>query len=236
MPKSRRAGSIRPTTITPYPTGAPGSVIIRQGGTHVLCTASVDSETPRWLIDKATGLPTKGWVTAEYAMLPGSTPDRKKRGPDSRSTEIQRLIGRALRASVDLKKMPGVVITCDCDVLRADGGTRTAAITGAFVAMAQAIARLRRQGTITGDPIISPVAAVSVGIIDGRIHLDLDYSLDSRAEVDMNVAMNHRGQFIEVQGTAEAAPFDKGKLDAMLRVASRGIRQLIAIQRAALRR
>ncbi len=167
-------------------------------------------------------------------MLPGSTPQRKKRGPDGRGTEIQRLIGRALRAAVDLKKMPGVTVTCDCDVLVADGGTRTAAITGAFVALAQALAAARRRGLIDRDPINGPVAAVSVGIIDGRPQLDLNYELDSRADVDMNVAMNHRGQFVEVQGTGEGATFTREQLDQLLDLAATGIRQLMRFQRAVL--
>jgi ribonuclease PH len=235
-PKSRRPDQLRRVIIDrQYPTAAPGSVLISMGQTRVLCTASLSTETPGWLLDKTTRQPLRGWVTAEYGMLPGSTPDRKKRGPDSRGTEIQRLIGRSLRAAVDLQKMPGLVITCDCDVLYADGGTRTAAITGAFIAMADAVAAARRQGIITHDPIVGPVAAVSVGIVDGRPILDLDYELDVRAEVDMNVVMNHRGQFIEVQGTAEQRPFSQTQLDALLKLAARGVRQLISRQRAVLR-
>lgn len=235
MAKTRRPTELRPTTIEPYPAGAPGSVIITMGNTRVLCTASIADEAPRWLIDPATGQPSKGWVTAEYAMLPGSTPQRKRRGSDSRGTEIQRLIGRVLRAAVDLEKMPGLLITCDCDVLVADGGTRTAAITGAFVALAQAIDFARREGLIRANPIRGPVAAVSVGIVDGTPRLDLDYPLDVRAEVDMNVAMNHRGQFIEVQGTGENGTFSRAELDKLLDLAGRGIRQLIRIQRAVLK-
>jgi ribonuclease PH len=232
----RKINQMRPTKITPYPTAAPGSIIISQGKTRVLCTASIAADTPRWLPRDEQGNPVRGWVTAEYAMLPGSTPDRKRRGSDGRGTEIQRMIGRALRAAVDLGKMPGLMITCDCDVLHADGGTRTASITGAFVALAQAIAAARKQGLIKKNPIIGPIAAISVGIIDQKVHLDLDYPLDVRAEVDMNVAMNHRGQFIEVQGTGEQGVFDRQQLDGMLNLAQRGIRQLITLQRAALSR
>lgn len=228
----REPNQMRPITIEPFDTAAAGSVVIAQGDTRVLCTASIAEDPPKWLPRDEEGNYVKGWVTAEYNMLPGSTPDRKRRGPDSRGTEIQRLIGRALRAAVDLEKLPGVAITCDCDVLRADGGTRTASITGAFVALAQAIAVARKQGLIAADPILAPVAAVSVGIIDGRPILDLDYELDVRAEVDMNVAMNGRGQFVEVQGTAEQGLFDRGQLDAMLDLARKGIEELIAVQQS----
>ncbi len=236
MSKPRRRDQLRPVTIRPFPAAAPGSVMIEQGQTRVLCTASVSAEPPRWIPTDEQGNPRHGWVTAEYAMLPGSTPDRKRRGPDSRGTEIQRLIGRTLRAAVDLEKMPGVAITCDCDVVVADGGTRTASITGAFVALAMAVRWARQQGRIARDPILGPVAAVSAGIIDGQPHLDLDYELDVRAEVDLNVAMNHRGRFVEVQGTGEAGVFSRAQLDAMLDLAGKGIRRLIRIQRDALRR
>lgn len=232
-PKARKRNELRPTAIEPYPTAAAGSVIITMGQTRVLCTASIAEDVPPWLIDKATGRPKRGWVTAEYSMLPGSTPDRKRRGNDGRGTEIQRLIARVLRAAVDLNKMPGLMITCDCDVLYADGGTRTAAITGAFVALAQAIREARRRGMIETDPILGPVAAVSVGIIDGQAWLDLDYPLDSRAEVDMNVAMNHRGQFIEVQGTGEQGVFSRDQMDELLDLATKGTKRLIAVQKAA---
>ncbi len=209
--------------------------MITQGQTRVLCTASIAEEVPRWLMDPQTGEPTRGWVTAEYAMLPGSTPDRQRRGSNSRATEIRRLIGRTLRAAVDLEKMPGIAITCDCDVIVADGGTRTASITGAYVALAQAIQAARETGSIASDPIIGPVAAVSVGIVDGQPCLDLDYPLDSCADVDMNVAMNHRKEFIEIQGTGEQATFSRDQLDSLLNLADKGIRKLIQKQRAALR-
>ena len=235
MPPPRRANQLRPVTIEPFPSAAAGSVLIAQGGTRILCTASVDEEVPPFLIDKATGQATSGWVTAEYNMLPGSTPRRKRRGNDSRGTEIQRLIGRTLRAAVDLDKMPGVTITCDCDVVTADGGTRTASITGAYVALTQALARARRDGLIRQSPGRGPVAAVSVGIIDGEPRLDLDYDLDVRAEVDLNVAMNHQGRFIEVQGTAEHGVLAREDLDRLLDLAAAGIRKLIQYQRAALK-
>lgn len=230
----RSSQQLRTTTIEPFPSAAAGSVQIAMGGTRVLCTASIASETPRWIKRDDSNEPVHGWVTAEYAMLPGSTPDRKRRGPDGRSTEIQRLIGRVLRAAVDLDKMPGIAITCDCDVLQADGGTRTAAITGAYVALAQAIGVARADGRIKHNPIIGPVAAVSVGIIDGRAYLDLDYELDVRAEVDMNVAMDSKGNFIEVQGTGEKGVFSRAELDTLLDLAGKGIRKLMKVQRAAL--
>ena len=233
MPRSRPPTALRPTSIERFPTAAPGSVVISQGNTRILCTASID-ELPKWLQQPKPGEKPKGWVTAEYAMLPGSTQQRKKRGADSRATEIQRLIGRVLRAAVDLEAMPNVSITCDCDVLVADGGTRTASITGAFVALADCIAEARRRKLIDKDPIRGPVAAISVGIIDGKSHLDLDYPLDVRAEVDMNVAMNHRGEFVEVQGTAEGAAFSRRQLDELLGLASKGIRKLITLQRSVL--
>jgi len=226
---------MRSVTIKPYKTAAAGSVIISQGETQVLCTASIADKVPDWLMGRNGEPPKRGWVTAEYAMLPGSTPGRKKRGPDSRGTEIQRLIARVLRAAVDLEKMPGVMITCDCDVINADGGTRTASITGAYVALAQAVAFARRKGIITKNPIHGPVAAISVGIIDGKPHLDLDYALDSRADVDMNVAMNHRGEYVEVQGTAEGGTYNRKQLDALLDLAGKGIRSLISLQRRVIR-
>ncbi len=233
--KTRKRNELRPTTIKKYPTAAAGSVIIEVGGTRVLCTASISQDPPKWLPKDDEGNYKSGWVTAEYSMLPGSTPDRKRRGPDSRGTEIQRLIGRVLRASVDLDKMPGVAITCDCDVLVADGGTRTASITGAWVALYQAIGEAKKQGAIRDEPRLGPVAAVSVGIVDGKPALDLDYELDVRAEVDMNVAMNHKGDFIEVQGTGEKGTFKREELDELLDLACKGIRKLIRIQRGAVK-
>lgn len=232
----RRPNQLRDVRIErDFPTAAPGSVVIVAGQTRVLCTASVSTDVPPFLRDPETGTPTQGWVTAEYNMLPASTPERQRRGPNSRATEIKRLIGRSLRAAVDMEKMPGVQITCDCDVLQADGGTRTASITGAYVALADAVAAAREAGQIAGNPLLGPVAAVSVGVIDGKCHLDLDYDLDSRAEVDLNVVMNHRKEYIELQGTAEGNPFSRNQLDRMLELAGSGIRKLITIQRKALR-
>lgn len=228
---TRKRTELRPTTIKQYPTAAAGSVMIQAGNTRVLCTASISADPPKWLPKDDEGNYESGWVTAEYNMMPGSTPDRKRRGPDSRGTEIQRLIGRVLRASVDLSKMPGVAITCDCDVVVADGGTRTASITGAWVALAQAINAARKDGLIKLNPLFGPVAAVSVGIIDGKPTLDLDYPLDVRAEVDMNVAMNHKGEFIEVQGTGEKGCFSRAELDTLLDLAGKGIRKLIRLQK-----
>jgi ribonuclease PH len=233
--RTRRANQLREVTIEPYPTAAPGSVIINQGETRVLCTASLSVDVPPFITRDEDGRPEQGWVTAEYAMHPASTPDRKRRGTDSRATEIKRLIGRSLRAAVDMHKMPGISITCDCDVLHADGGTRTASVTGAYVALARAVETARRDGLIQANPLIGPVAAVSVGVVDGKNYLDLDYELDSVAEVDMNVVMNHRRQFIELQGTGEQNTFDREQLDGLVDLAQRGIRKLIQTQRAALR-
>ncbi|MCH8823943.1 MAG: ribonuclease PH [Planctomycetes bacterium] len=234
MSNTTQQETIRPTTIEPYPTGAAGSILITAGKTKVLCTASIADDVPGWLIDKETGKATQGWVTAEYSMLPGSTPQRKKRGPDSRGTEIQRLIGRSLRAAVDLNKMPGLSITCDCDVLVADGGTRTASITGAFVALSQALQTDKAKALISSDPIIGPIAGISVGIIDGKPRLDLDYILDVAAEVDMNVAMNHLGEFVEVQATGEKGTISREQFDVLLDLATSGIKELMALQRMAL--
>ena len=234
--KTRKRTELRPVKIEKFPTQAAGSVLIKQGNTHVLCTASIAAELPRWMAPKRGEEPTKGWVSAEYNMLPASTNDRKRRGPDSRGTEIQRLIGRVLRAAVDMDKVPGLAITCDCDVLQADGGTRTASITGAYVALVQAINHARKEGMIKTNPIIGNVAAVSVGVIDGLPTLDLDYPLDVRAEVDMNVAMNNKGQFIEVQGTGEQGTFSRDELNSLLDLATKGIRQLIRTQNAFLKK
>ena len=231
---TRQPDQLRPTSIEPFATHAAGSVIIRQGGTCVLCTSSIEPEVPAWLPRDEDGAPLRGWVTAEYAMLPGSTGQRKRRGPDGRGTEIQRLIGRVLRASVDLEAMPGLCVTCDCDVLVADGGTRTASITGAMVALAQALSAAHREGRLMTDPIRHLIAAVSVGVVDGEVWLDLDYELDVKAEVDMNIAMDDASRFVEVQGTAEASPFSRQTLDTMLDRAAGGIEQLIQIQRSAI--
>lgn len=226
-PSPRPSDALRPVTIEPFDTAAAGSVLISQGGTRVLCTASLAAEAPKWVEQDAVGRPVHGWVTADYSMLPGSTPDRKRRGPDGRATEIGRLIGRSLRAAVDLRRMPGITVSVDCDVLKADGGTRTAAITGGFIALRQALAVARERRLIGDDPILSPVAAVSVGLIDGTAFLDLDYDLDSRADTDLNVVMNGAGRFIEVQGTAERAPFSREELDTLLDLAAGGIGKLL---------
>lgn len=213
---------------------APGSVLIEAGRTRVLCTASVLAEVPKWSSD-----PNVGWVTAEYGMLPGSTRPRKPRSTsgkvDGRATEIQRLIGRSLRAVVHMAGLGPRTVAIDCDVLEADGGTRTLSITGAFVALVDALRSIAGELPQPGRlPLSDSVAAVSVGLIEGQPALDLDYREDSAAAVDMNVVMTGRGRFIEVQGTGEHATFTAEELEAMLRVARCGIEQLTAIQRAAL--
>ncbi len=213
---------------------AAGSVLISMGDTRVLCTASVENRTPPWLKGKGSG-----WVTAEYGMLPGATHTRGRReaaaGKQSgRTQEIQRLIGRSLRAAIDLDALGETTITIDCDVLQADGGTRTASITGAYVALHDAISRLMREGRLKANPLHGQVAAVSVGIHDGQAVLDLDYAEDSTAETDMNVVMNEAGGFIEVQGTAEGHAFREDELAAMLAFAKKGIDELCEAQRQAL--
>ena len=212
---------------------AEGSVLIAFGDTRVLCTASVDSTVPPFL--RGHG---RGWVTAEYGMLPRSTHTRMQREATrgrqgGRTLEIQRLIGRALRQAVDLDALGERTITIDCDVLQADGGTRTASITGGWVALADALDRLVSAGALSETPLIAQVAAVSTGIVDGQVLLDLDYSEDSRADTDMNVVMDNEGRFIEVQGTAEAAPFTEGELRQLTAVAANGISQLTDLQNTA---
>ena len=230
-PSGRAPAQMRPISFTPnFTMHAEGSVLVAFGNTKVICTASVENRQPRWLKDE-----DQGWVTAEYGMLPRSTHSRMSReaargGQGGRTMEIQRLIGRALRASVDLRKLGQRTITLDCDVIQADGGTRTAAISGAFVALCQAIAKLRRDGDIEDDPVIGNVASVSVGIYAGTPVLDLDYAEDSGAETDMNVVMDSHGRFIEVQGTAEGAPFSSEEMNAMLDLARQGIDQIISEQ------
>ena len=214
---------------------AAGSVLIKWGNTWVLCTASVSDKVPPFLKDSG-----KGWVTAEYSMLPGSTPDRKPRDIsklklDSRSTEIQRLIGRSLRAAVDMEKLGERLITVDCDVLQADGGTRCASITGGMVALTLAVRKLMKEGLLAENPIVRNVAAVSVGICGGKPTLDLDYAHDSTAEVDLNVVMTGDGRFVEIQGTAEREPFDDAQFDALRALAKKGIGKILAAQRMALR-
>ncbi len=211
-----------------------GSVLISMGNTKVLCTATVEERLPRWLHQSNA---SHGWVTAEYAMLPRSTQSRTRREtqwPKGRTQEIERLIGRSLRCAVDLEKLGRRQIIVDCDVLQADGGTRTAAITGGWVALALAIRRLERDKKVPSGTLERQVAAVSVGIVRGQAMLDLDYALDLAAEVDMNVVMTEQGRFVEVQGTAEGAPFTRGALNAMLVLAELGIRELLEHQRAAL--
>jgi ribonuclease PH len=213
-----------------YTDATPGSVLISMGATRVLCTASVDNDVPRWMRD--TG---KGWVTAEYGMLPGSSPQRVQRDHISggRAKEISRLIGRSLRAAVNPQGMSELMVRVDCDVIQADGGTRTAAITGGWIALHQALSHAVGLGWINEVPIVDEIAAISVGIIDGQPRLDLDYDLDVNAEVDMNVVMSGRGLFIEVQGTAEKAPFARGELDQLLDLATKGISELHELQREA---
>jgi len=209
---------------------APGSVLVTMGRTKVLCTASIEDRVPPWL--RGGG---KGWVTAEYSMLPGSTAERASReavkGRQSgRTQEIQRLIGRALRSVCDLEAMGEMQVVLDCDVLQADGGTRTAAICGAYVALHDAFARLVQQGKLDAQPLSEACAAVSVGVVEGVCLLDLDYSEDVRADVDMNVVMTESGRFVEVQGTAEGAPFARDELDMLLDLAEHGIAQLLDLQ------
>jgi ribonuclease PH len=213
-----------------FTNSTPGSVLISFGNTRVLCTASLDPEVPRWLRDKG-----RGWITAEYGMLPGSSGERVHRDHVSggRAKEISRLIGRSLRAAVDLKALGEAMVRVDCDVIEADGGTRTAAITGGWVAMHQALSAGVAAGMLERVPVIDEVAAVSVGIVDGIRYLDLDYDLDVSAEVDMNVVMSGRGLLVEVQGTAEGAPFSRADLDALLDLAAIGIAELHDLQRQA---
>jgi ribonuclease PH len=227
-PDGRRPDELRALEIIPhYQKHAEGSALIKLGDTWVLCAASVERGVPAFLAGKGTG-----WLTAEYAMLPRSTHTRTKRDPGGRGKEIQRLIGRSLRAAVDLAHLGERTIAVDCDVLSADGGTRVASITGAWVALALAIGKLVRDGVLPDARALRPpVAAVSVGIVDGAVVLDLPYVEDSRAEVDMNVVGAEDGSLIEVQGTAEHGTFDRKQLDAMLDLASAGIRRLAAAQR-----
>jgi len=208
-----------------------GSVLIETGRTKVICTVSIEDNVPGFIREKDT---PQGWLTAEYSMLPGSTDNRfrRERGKtNSRSTEIQRLIGRSLRAVVDLKKIPGLTVYIDCDVLQADGGTRTASITGACVALHDAFKKLLDDGLIFEDPMKEWVAAISVGIVKNKVALDLDYKKDSKADVDMNIVMTESGKFIEIQGTAEMEPFTDDQLGLMFIEAKNGISQLIKFQK-----
>ncbi|MBA2560052.1 MAG: ribonuclease PH [Propionibacteriales bacterium] len=231
----RSADDLRPVTLTRHWLDhAAGSVLVEFGRTRVLCAASASTGVPRWRKD--SGL---GWVTAEYAMLPSSTHTRSDRESvkgriGGRTHEISRLIGRSLRAVIDYKALGENTIVLDCDVLQADGGTRTAAITGAYVALADAIAYLRAERKLVGEPLTGSVAAVSVGIVDGEPRLDLPYEEDVRAQTDMNVVMTGAGSFIEVQGTAEGAPFDRALLDSLLDLAVKGCGDLTVLQNQAL--
>ena len=228
----RTADELRPTRITPGEQAfADGSALIEAGMTRVLCAVSVEDKVPRFL--RGTG---RGWVTAEYAMLPRATHTRaqRERTPRGRSQEIQRLIGRSLRAAVDMDKIGERTFTVDCDVLQADGGTRTNAITGAYVALHQAFAALVDDGKMAEMPLRTALAATSVGIVDGVVMLDLCYDEDSRADADFNVVMTAVGEFVELQGSAERAPFSRDALDQALAMAERGIRRLIRIQRDAI--
>jgi len=208
----------------------PGSVLIDMGRTRVLCTAVVEAEVPRWMRDSG-----RGWVTAEYGMLPGSSVERIGRDQyqRGRALEISRLIGRALRSVVDLKAMGEMMVRVDCDVLQADGGTRTAAITGAWVALHQALAESIARGRLANSPLIDQVAAISVGLVEGDLLLDLEYEDDARAEVDCNVVMSGRGLLVEVQGSAEGAPFSRADLDSILDLAASGIEVLLDAQKQA---
>lgn len=233
----RQSDELRAIRVQRHFTGAaPGSVLIQAGRTTVLCTASIDTTLPPW---KAAANPAEavGWLTAEYSMLPGSTSPRKKRERekmDGRSTEIQRLIGRSLRSTVDFSALGPRTITIDCDVLQADGGTRTLSITGGFIALCDAIASIRGDLSPERPVITRSIAAVSVGVVDGVPVLDLDYIEDSQAEVDLNVVMSGEGEFIEVQGTAEGKPFSREFLNQQLDLATKGIAQLARFQREAL--
>src|ERR1700740_214323 len=234
-PSNRAADELRPVSFTrQFTRHAEGSVLVKFGDTHVLCTASVEETVPSFLRGKG-----QGWVTAEYGMLPGSTHTRSPReaakGKQSgRTQEIQRLIGRSLRAVTDLTTLGEVQITVDCDVLQADGGTRTASICGGYVALHDACSRLVAADRMGAHPITDQCAAISVGIVDALPYLDLDYLEDVRAEVDMNVVMTGEGRFVEVQGTAEGAAFSRGELDDLLGLAEGGIAQIFELQREVL--
>lgn len=232
---NRENNQLRPISfVRNFTKHAEGAVLVSYGDTKVLCTASIETQVPRWL--KGTG---KGWITAEYGMLPRATHERTQReaakGKQSgRTQEIQRLIGRSLRAMVDLEKLGENTIHIDCDVLQADGGTRTASITGAAVALVDALEKLQAAKKLKADPLVGLVAAVSVGIKNGEVLLDLNYSEDSSCDTDFNVVMTQKGEFIEIQGTAEEKPFTRAQVDEMLAIAEEGIKQLIAEQQAVL--
>jgi len=233
----RQPGQLRPVRFTNgIAPSAAGSTLIEWGNTRVICAVTADEDIPRWMKEQGV---KGGWLTAEYSMLPYSTTERKPREIskgkiDGRSQEIQRLIGRSMRAAVNLEKIPGLTLWVDCDVLQADGGTRTASITGAYVALRLAIKKLMAEGKIAENPMLHPVAAVSVGIVQERALLDLAYVEDVAADVDMNLVMTATGQYIELQGTGEEATYSDVQLDAMLDLGKSGIRQLLEFQRQAL--
>jgi len=233
----RSPGQLRPVrfqnNVAPYATG---STLIEWGNTRVICGVTVEESVPRWMKEQGV---VGGWITAEYSMLPYSTLQRKQRDSskgkiDGRSQEIQRLIGRSMRAAIDLEKLGSRTIWVDCDVLQADGGTRTAAITGAYVALSLAVRRLIAEGKLTANPMLHPVAAVSTGMVEKRALLDLCYTEDAVAEVDFNIVMNAVGEFIEIQGSGEEATFSENQLREMLAMGKAGIRELLELQQAAL--
>lgn len=231
MREGRRPDELREVTITRgYTEMTPGSVLIEMGKTRVLCTVSLDDDVPPWMRNSG-----KGWVTAEYSMLPGASPQRIRRSSvnGGRTKEIQRLIGRSLRAAVDMEAMGEITALIDCDVLQADGGTRTASITGAWIALADAFDAWVAEGKLESNPIAANIAAISVGVVEGQALLDLEYTEDSAADVDANVVMTGDGKIIEVQGTAEGEPFDRVMLDLMLDYASVGISDLVTKQNMA---
>jgi ribonuclease PH len=232
----RKPTQLRTVTITPsYIKTADGSVLIEMGDTKVICTAKLEERVPPFLRNSG-----KGWITAEYGMLPGSSEQRigreSSRGKvGGRTHEIQRLIGRSLRAIADLKSLGERTVWIDCDVIQADGGTRTASITGAYIALVEAFRKWRERGVLTVDPVKDAVAAVSIGILDGKILLDLCYVEDSKADVDMNFVMTGAGKFIEVQGTAESAPFTRKQMERMAEIAQQGIKELLNAQKAVIK-
>ena len=229
-PDGRADDELRPLSFTrDFTEMAAGSCLVTFGRTRVLCTASVGEGVPPWL--RNTG---RGWVTAEYSMLPGSSPERIRRRTSGRDQEIQRLIARSLRAVVNLEAMPEMEVTVDCDVLQADGGTRTASICGGFVALHDAFTRMVAAGDLSASPITEELAAISVGIVDGVPRLDLPYVEDSTAEVDFNVVMTGSGRFVEVQGTAEGQAFERSELDALVDLAAGGIAEIVTAQRTVL--
>lgn len=236
-PDGREADQLRPVTMTPgYIRSSPGSVLIEMGDTRVICTVSIGDRVPPFLVGRG-----KGWLTAEYGMLPGSSPQRVSREsttgrPNGRTREIQRLIGRSLRAVVDLDQIGERNLHVDCDVIQADGGTRTASITGAYIALRQAVASLVSGGQLAADPVSDSLAAVSVGMVDGEARLDLCYEEDAGASTDMNVVQTGSGGLVEVQATAEGQPFTRAEADVLLDLAMRGMDELRGLQEAALAR